>query len=363
MIPRFFTHLRPAAPTDGRRRQSPAASTLEVAKGGAPPRRRRWRATRAPQGERTRTRTRTRRARQASAFYLFVAPWLLGFIALGVVPIVLGLLMSFTNYDGFNVDTMRWVGAANYRRAVHDPGAWDALRRTFLFLVVGVPATVVLQLVLAFLLHQVVHFKGAFRMVFYLPSVVPIVASAWVWKVVADQDGLMNHLIGVAGRSTHIAWLVDHPTTVLLMLVLWAWAGSGMLIFLAGLQAIPTELREAAALDGANRFQIARKIMLPLLTPAVFFQLVMTLFLAFQVLVEPLLLSPGVNGLNSTPPEENNFFVVNAFREVFAGQRFGYGAALLWILFAIAFLTTLVVFAAGRLWVYREQPAPERRRR
>lgn len=348
MIARFFTHLRPAALTRSSRRQPPAATTAEAAKERAPRRQRR---------------PRTRRARQASSFYLFVAPWLLGFIALGVVPIVLGLLMSFTNYDGFNADTVRWVGASNYRRAVHDPGAWSALRRTLVFLIVGVPATVMLQLLLAFLLHQVIRFKGFFRMLFYLPAIVPPVAAAWVWKAVGDQDGLLNHLISLARANTHIAWLVDHPTTVLLMLVAWAWTGGGMLIFLAGLQAIPIELREAAAIDGANRFQIARKIMLPLLTPAIFFQLVMTLFLAFQVLVEPLLLSPGVLGLNNTPPEENNLFVVNAFREVFAGQRFGYGAALLWILFAIAFLTTLVLFASGRFWVYREQPTPERRRR
>jgi len=305
----------------------------------------------------------TRKVRQASAFYLFITPWMLGFAALLVFPIVLGLLMSLTNYDGFNVDTVKWVGLGNYRRALDDPGAFASLRRTIAFLVVAVPAVVGVQLVLAFLINQARRAKGLFRMLFYLPSVVPVVASAWVWKAAGSEDGLVNNLVGVVRPGSHTNWLVDHPTWVLMWFVVWAWTGSGMLIFLAALQGIPSELREAAAIDGANRFQVARKIMLPLLTPAIFFQLVMTLFLAFQVLVEPLLLSAGIYGLNSTPPEENNFFVVNAFREIFVGQRFGYGAALLWILFAVAFLATLLLFASGRFWVYREQPPPERRRR
>jgi multiple sugar transport system permease protein len=344
---RFPARVWPAVATGSKRRQPPATPAAGAAGAGAPRPRR----------------VRTRRVRQASAFYLFITPWLLGFLALAVTPIVIGLLMSLTNYDGFNIDTVKWVGLSNYRRAIHDPGAFGALRRTVMFLVVGVPLVVGAQLVIAFLLHQVRRAKGFFRMVFYLPSVVPIVASAWVWKIAGDEDGLFNRLISVVRQDTHVAWLVDHPTAVLMMLVVWAWTGTGMLIFLAALQGIPNELREAAAIDGANRLQIARKIMLPLLTPAIFFQLVMTLFLAFQVLVEPLLLSAGIYGINSTPPEENNFFVVNAFREIFTGQRFGYGAALLWILFGIAFITTLLLFASGRFWVYREQPAPERRRR
>jgi multiple sugar transport system permease protein len=344
---RFPARLWPAVAT-GSKRRPPPATTAAGGEGRVPgPRRRRL----------------TRSARQASAFYLFITPWLLGFVALAVIPIVLGLLMSLTNYDGFNVDSVKWVGLSNYRRAIDDPGAFAALRRTLMFLVIGVPAVVGVQLVLAFLLHQVRRAKGFFRMVFYLPSVVPVVAAAWVWKIAGDEDGLINNLASVARPGTHIAWLVDHPTTLLMMFVIWAWTGTGMLIFLAALQGIPNELREAAALDGANHFQVARKIMLPLLTPAIFFQLVITFFLAFQVLVEPLLLSAGILGLNSTPPEENNFFVVNAFREIFVGQRFGYGAALLWILFGIALLTTLLLFASGRFWVYREQPAPERRRR
>jgi multiple sugar transport system permease protein len=301
---------------------------------------------------------RGRRARrQALYFYLFVSPWLVGFVTLAAFPIVLGFLMSFTNYDGFSLERLDWVGTENYARAWDDPEARYAFERTLALLVVVVPATVLLQLVLALLLNRAVRGRGLFRTLFYLPTIIPVVASVWVWKAASSPEGLINGIVGiVTGEDAATNWLVDHPTGVLRVFVLWAWAGAGMLIFLAALQGIPTELREAATIDGASGFQVARKIVLPLLTPVIFFQLLGTLFLAFQILQEPILLNPGLAGLANPPPRENNFFVVSAFQEAFVGQRFGYSAALLWILFATALLAVLALFATARYWVYYERP-------
>jgi ABC-type sugar transport system permease subunit len=307
---------------------------------------------------------RGRRARrQALWFYLFVTPWLLGFVALSAFPIVLGFLMSFTNYDGFSLERLEWVGTENYARAWDDAEARYAFDRTIVFLVVAVPATVLLQLVLALLLNRVVRGSGLFRTLFYLPTIIPVVASVWMWKAASSPEGLTNAAIDlVTGHDPGIHWLVDHPTGVLRIFVVWAWAGAGMLIFLAALQGIPTELREAASIDGASLFQVTRKIVLPLLTPVIFFQLVWTLYLAFQILQEPILLNPGLVGLANPPPRENNLFVVAAFQEAFVGQRFGYSAALLWILFATSLLAVLALFVSARFWVYYERPAGRRRR-
>jgi multiple sugar transport system permease protein len=313
-------------------------------------------------GRVVRVRPGRRARRQAFYFYLFISPWLIGFVTLAAFPIVLGFLMSFTNYDGFSLDRLEWIGTENYARAWDDPEARYAFGRTLSLLVVVVPGTVLLQLVLALLLNRAVRGRGVFRTLFYLPTIIPVVASVWVWKAASSPEGLINGVIDLfTGHDPGIHWLVDHPTGVLRVFVLWAWAGAGMLIFLAALQGIPTELREAAAIDGARGRQVVRKIVLPLLTPVIFFQLLGTLFLAFQILQEPILLNPGLAGLANPPPRENNFFVVAAFQEAFVGQRFGYSAALLWTLFATALLAVLGLFASARFWVYYERPSKRSR--
>jgi multiple sugar transport system permease protein len=310
----------------------------------------------------SRTRRRSRRqTRQAAYFYLFVTPWMAGFVGLALIPIGLGLAMSFTNYDGYNLDTVRWVGLDNYDRALHDEDAHLALERTLVLLVVAVPGAIALQLGLALLLNGAVRARGLFRTLFYLPSVIPIVAAAWIWKGVGAPDGFLNTAVGTVA-DTQVGWLVDRSTQLLSMWLLWAWSGAGMLIFLAALQGIPSELREAAAIDGASRLQILRKVDLPLLTPVIFFQLVMTVFLAFQLFIEPILLAPGLTSLANPPPPENTLFAVDAFQQVFVNQRFGYGAALLWILFAISLLTTIVLFATAKYWVFYDRPDRSRRR-
>lgn len=335
MIPPTQTPTLPA-PSTPARAPVPSAGVLD----GRAPRRRAGRRAR----------------KQAFWFYLFIAPWLLGFLCLTLFPTVMGLLMSFTNYDGFNLETVSWVGLENYQRALDDPEALHALTRTFAFMVVAVPGVVLIQLVLASLLNQPVKARGFFRTVFYLPTLVPIVATAWIWKIAGSSDGLLNQIVRYFKENADILWLVDHPTDILRLFVFWAWAGTGMVIFLAALQGIPTELREAAMIDGARRLQTARRVVLPLLTPIIFFQLVMTMYASFQILQEPILVNPGIGGLADPLPPDNRFLVVKAFHETFINQRFGYGAALLWILFVVALSATLILFATARYWVYYERP-------
>src|SRR5579884_3443518 len=185
----------------------------------------------------TRPRFRGRAWRETRSFYLFVSPWIIGFLFLGLFPLLLGVATSFTNYDGFNLDHVKFVGLANYMRAISDNEAIFALGRTAFFTVLDVPLNIILAMLIAVMLNQAVPARGAFRTLFYLPTVVPIVASVWVWKIFLDQNfGLLNAGIGLVLPNTAVRWLVDYPTYVLIALTLWTSVGGGMVIFLAGLQ-------------------------------------------------------------------------------------------------------------------------------
>lgn len=297
---------------------------------------------------------RRRGVRRAVTFYLLISPWLLGFVLLSAIPLAGAFLMSFTNYDGLNLDYLRFVGSDNYVRALGDPDAQYALGRTLLLMAVIVPVGLVLQLALALMVNQPIRFSNVFRTVFYLPYVIPVVAGVWVWKIFVDPTGgILNALIGTVLPDFNVRWLVEYPTAVLAVLTIWSAAGGGMVVFLAGLQGIPAEYREAAMIDGASRTQVARYITLPLLTPVIFFNLVTGIIVALQVLVQPMLLSPGILGVSpgTVPPRENYFYVVHAYIEIFTKQLFGYGSALLWLLFAVVLGLTLLLFKTSHRWV------------
>jgi multiple sugar transport system permease protein len=293
--------------------------------------------------------------RRALTFYLLISPWLIGFVLLGAIPLVGAFVMSFTNYDGLNLDYLSFVGADNYTRALGDADAQYALGRTLLLMALVVPVGLALQLALALMVNQKIRFSNFFRTIFYLPYVIPVVASVWIWKIFVDPTGgLLNALIGAVLPEVNIRWLVEYPTAVLAVLTIWAAAGGGMVVFLAGLQGIPAEYREAAMIDGASRTQVTRYITLPLLTPVIFFNLVTGIIVALQILVQPMLLSPGILGLNpgTVPPRDNYLYVVHAYIEIFTKQLFGYGSALLWVLFAVVLGLTVLLFKTSRRWVF-----------
>jgi len=298
---------------------------------------------------------RRRGFRRGLTFYLLISPWLIGFVLLGVIPLAGAFVMSFTNYDGLNLDYLSFVGADNYTRAIGDADAQYALGRTLLLMAFVVPVGLALQLALALMVNQKIRFSNFFRTIFYLPYVIPVVASVWIWKIFVDPTGgLLNALIGTVLPDLNIRWLVEYPTAVLALLTIWAAAGGGMVVFLAGLQGIPAECREAAMIDGASRTQVTRYITLPLLTPVIFFNLVTGIIVALQILVQPMLLSPGILGLNpgTVPPRDNYLYVVHAYIEIFTKQLFGYGSALLWVLFAVVLGLTVLLFKTSRRWVF-----------
>jgi len=218
-------------------------------------------------------------------FYLFISPWLvIGFLALTLIPLVYALGLSFTSFDGMS-GRWHWLGLQNYAELLGDADTWWSLGRTLLYTVIAVPLGIAGGLGLALLLNRPLRGIGVFRTILYLPAIVPVVAAAIIWKSMFDTDaGIVNAVLGLVGLKP-VIWLQD-PTAFIALIVMVLWGmGSGMIIFLAGLQGIPTELREAAAMDGANAWQSFRSVVLPLLTPVLFFQVVTGVIAALQTLI------------------------------------------------------------------------------
>ncbi len=300
-----------------------------------------------------------RKRREIRWFYLFISPWLIGFIALAIVPIIGGLLISMTNYDGIILEDTKFVGLDNYARAFSDQDALFAIGRTFTFIAFSVPLNLVVSFSIALMLNRPFKARGIFRTLFYLPSVIPVIATIWIWRLMLDNNyGLVNGFISIIFPDVLVRWLSDYPTLVLVVISLWVGVGGSMIIFLAGLQGVPKDLEEAAQLDGAGFFQLIRTIILPLMTPIIFYQFVVSIIFSLQILVEPILLGSGsgfgegASSLSRVPPRDNYLFMVHTFDQIFNSRQFGYGSALIWLLFLLTLLLTFFIFWSSRYWVH-----------
>ncbi len=296
----------------------------------------------------------TRRTRRALAFYAFIAPWLAGFLLLTVAPLILGFLTSLTNYDGLNIHNLRFVGLRNYERILQDQDALYALRQTAVWTLISVPTWLITAFGLALLLDRNIRRRGLLRTLFYLPTIIPLIGVTWIWLIILDADGgLVNGVINLLWPGTAIRWLGgDLALYSMTTVFVWSSVGVGMIIFLAGLQNIPAELKEAAQIDGANGWQVVRYVTVPLITPIIFFQLILAIIRSVQQYSLPLLLSGGQ--LGTMPPRSMYLFMIHVNRQIFVSQRFGYGIALLFVMLLLIVALTLLLFWSTRFWVYQE---------
>jgi multiple sugar transport system permease protein len=298
----------------------------------------------------------SRRGRdEARAFYLFVSPWLLGFLGLSLFPLILGLATSFTNYDGLNLDSVRFMGARNYTRAIEAPDFWMALRNTFVYALISVPLGLTFGLFLAMMLNLKIAGRSFFRMLYYLPSILPLAGAVVAWSLLFNPNtGLVNAVLSYIWPGTAVNWPRDYFFPMLYIYSLWHVGGS-MVLFLAGLQGIPTDLYEAGRIDGGNGWQLFTRITMPLLTPMIFFQLILGFIGSLQILDVAILLygRAGLSGAVQMPRDKYLYMVYN-YIQVFDFQRYGYGVALSWIFFVIVLVLTLVVLASSKYWVYYE---------
>lgn len=280
--------------------------------------------------------------------YLFILPWLLGFLIFVLAPVVASFYLSFSDYELFLPP--RLVGWENYRTLIlEDPLFWKSLYNTLYYTVFAVPLGVIGSLLIAVLLNQELRGITIYRTVYYLPAVTSGVAVSllWVW-LFNPQFGLINAILarfGIPGPG----WLVDPvwAKPSLILMSLWG-VGGGMVIYLAGLQGIPVQLYEAAEIDGANTWTKFWKITLPMLSPVIFFNLIMGIINSFQVFTQAYVMTGG------GPGDATTFYVLYLFRNAFNLLRMGYASAMAWILFIIVLVLTLLQFKFADQWVYYE---------
>ncbi|MEZ4733739.1 MAG: sugar ABC transporter permease [Caldilineaceae bacterium] len=291
----------------------------------------------------------TLRGREAISFYLFILPWVLGFLLFICGPIVASLALSFTRYD--IIKAPRFVGLENYRELFQDELFYTSLYNTLYIVVLAVPLGMMVSFGIALLLNQKVRGMAAYRTAYFMPSIVPAVASAALWiYLLQPQWGLINGLleaIGISGPGWLSSELWSKPAIIMMMV--WG-SGGTMIIYLAGLQDIPEVLYEAAEIDGANGWSKFRFVTLPLMTPSIFFTLVIGIIGAFQIFAVIFVLTDGMGGpLNSTL-----VYMIYLFRNGFNFFRMGYASAMAWVLFLIILLLTWVQFKTAARWVYYE---------
>jgi len=283
--------------------------------------------------------------RRHRAFYMFTAPWIIGFLLLTILPMGFALWLSLTTFDGLS-PRWRFIGLANYRELLSDPVTWDVLGRTGLFAVASVPLSILAGLALAVLVNRPVRARGLFRTLLYLPAVVPPVGVGIAFKQLFDTNsGAANGALNLFGIDA-IGWLADpYARYVILMTVLWS-AGNIMIISLAGLQDIPRELVEAARIDGASAWRTFRSVTVPLLSPVLLFQTVTGVIASVQTIM-PLLLSADATTAGVTSiPQSNYMYMMHVFAQYFALGRYGYASALLWVLFVLILIVTGLIFKA-----------------
>lgn len=275
--------------------------------------------------------------------YLFISPWLIAFLAFTLLPIAASLFLAFTNYDVLNPN-WKWVGLQNFERMfTRDPRYIKSLQATFFYAFLAIPLRLIFALAVAMLLNTYRRGVSGYRAAFYAPSIIGgSVAVAVMWREIFGSNGLINAIFG-----TDIAWLGNPNTAIWTLIVLAVWQfGSPMLIFLAGLKQIPREFYEAAAIDGANGWQQFWRITLPLLTPIIFFNLVMQLISGFMVFTQAFIITGGA------PLDTTLFYALYLYQRAFVSLQMGYASAMAWVLLVIIAIMTAVVFRSSSYWVF-----------
>lgn len=278
--------------------------------------------------------------------WLFIGPLILGIVAFQVVPVIVSLYASVTDWDGMT--TPQFVGAENYSGLAEDPFFWQTLRNTALFTFGAIPLTVVLALVLAILCNGKGSIGNAvFRTAYFTPYVTSVVAISLVWNQFLTPRGVLNSILAVFGIEGP-AWLADSRFALLAVIVVAVWQGVGypMVILLAGLQGIPTSLYEAARVDGASPWRQFWSVTLPMLTPQIFFVLITQFITSFQVFGIVFVMTHGGPG-NAT-----NVYIYYLFQNAFTFGRLGYASAMAWVLFVIIALVTVVQWRLQKKWVF-----------
>jgi multiple sugar transport system permease protein len=291
-----------------------------------------------------------RQLKEDIAGYLFISPWLIGFFAFSVIPIVMSLYFSFTNYDILGSPIFN--GLANFKRMAQDTRFWKSLRVTFTYAFISVPLRLVFAFFVAALFKRGARMIRFYQAAYYLPSLVGgSIAVAVIWRRMFAADGVVNTFLQVFGINTTHSWIGSSSTALGVIMILAVWQfGSSMLIFLAGLRQIPKTYYEAASIDGAGWTSQFLHITLPQMTPIIFFNLIMQLINGFTVFSQAFIISGG----RGAPEDTTLVYALYLYLRAFAYNEMGYGSALAWVLVLIIAVFTGFIFKTSDRWVYYE---------
>lgn len=299
----------------------------------------------------------TQRQREAIMAYILISPWIFGFLAFTLGPMVTSLGLSFFETDML---TAEFIGTKNYKTLFSTDVTrslfWTALYNTVYYVLSSIPLIMSVGFVIALLLNQSISGQSSYRVIYYLPAVIPGIAVSLLWMWLFQPEfGLINWFLSFVG-VTGPRWLFDRRTSKLALVIMSVWgAGGNMLIFLAGLQGIPTQLYEAATIDGAGVWRRFINITLPMISPTLFFLLVTNFIGSFQVFTNAYVMTQG------GPANSTMMYVLWLYLLAFRQYRFGFASALAWVFFIIIMILTISLFGSSRAWVYYEAEIGGRR--
>lgn len=292
--------------------------------------------------------------RQAKWFFIMAGPALAGFMLLTAGPMVYSFYLSLTQYNV--VDPPRFVGLENYAYLIKDdPAFWPSVKVTLVYALLQIPLSIVIALSIALLLNQPMQYRGLFRTIYFLPSLLPATASVVVWVYVFHPNhGLLNRALATAG-ITGPAWLSSTTWALPALVIMSLWGfGGAMIIFLAGLQNVPRSLYEAATIDGAGRWHQFRHVTLPMLSPVIFFNLTMGLIGSLKTFDQAYAFGAAQGQIPGGPARATLFYALNLYQKAFTYFHMGLASAMAWMLFATILLLTWLNFRLAKRWVHTE---------
>lgn len=281
---------------------------------------------------------------------LFLGPWLIGILGLSLIPMVASFYLSFTNYNMFN--SPEWLGLANYKELfTGDVRFLKSIEVTLKYVFIGVPLQLFIAFTLALILNNGVKGLSVLRAIYYVPSLLgPSLAIAILWRQLFGTEGIVNDVLSIFGIAPN-SWIADPSTAIYTLIILLAWQfGSPMVIFLAGLKQIPKDLYESASIDGAGRWTKMVKITLPMLSPIIFFNLVMQFIGAFQAFTPAYI----IGGQTGGPLDSTLFYTLYLYIKGFTEFQMGYASAMAWVLLMLIATFTALLFILSKKWVHYE---------
>jgi multiple sugar transport system permease protein len=300
---------------------------------------------------RLRRRKKSKRARREAVWGLiFLSPWLIGFLLWIFLPMVASLLFSFTNYNLIHPEENRWVGLANYLKFFKDPVVRQSTVISLRFALISLPIAIVHPILMAALLNNKnLRAKRFFTTLFYMPYIVPMVSAVYIWQgVMNTQTGWINLFLkkmGIIGPD----WLFSTTWIYPALIIIGLWGVGDMMLFhLTAMQGIPTELYEAARIDGAGPILSFLHITLPMITPVIFYNLILSVVGIVQYFIIPFVLKGG----SGEPGNTTRFYAMQLYKEAFAYSNMGYAATMAWMLFMFVLVVTVLLFATAKYWVF-----------